>query len=113
MAKYHRQVSLLQMGYTDERILDGLILNKVTVQEAARLGLGASEEEVRDRIAKTFSDASGKLTLTDASGKLDMSKYQERVGDVGQFERGVAEDIAREKLEADSPLTTCRARSGW
>ena len=33
-------------------------------------------------------------------GKLDMSKYQERVGDVGVFERGVAEDIAREKLEA-------------
>ena len=29
-----------------------------------------------------------------------MSKYQERVGDVGVFERGVAEDIAREKLEA-------------
>jgi peptidyl-prolyl cis-trans isomerase D len=99
-SRFGGQVSLLQMGYTDERILDGLILNKVTVQEAARLGLGASEEEVRDRIAKTFSDASGKLTLTDASGKLDMSKYQERVGDVGQFERGVAEDIAREKLEA-------------
>src|SRR5438876_5376599 len=99
-SRFGGQVSLLQMGYTDERILDGLILNKVTVQEAARLGLGASEAEVRDRIAKTFSDASGKLTLTDASGKLDMSKYQERVGDVGQFERGVAEDIAREKLEA-------------
>src|SRR5260370_37609597 len=29
-----------------------------------------------------------------------MSKYQERVGDVPTFERGVAEDIAREKLEA-------------
>jgi peptidyl-prolyl cis-trans isomerase D len=99
-SRFGGQVSLLQMGYTDERILDGLILNKVTVQEAARLGLGASEEEVIDRIAKTFRDASGKLTLTDASGKLDMSKYQERVGDVGQFERGVAEDIAREKLEA-------------
>jgi len=64
------------------------------------LGLNASETEVKERIAKIFSDASGKLTITDASGKLDMSKYQERVGDVGVFERGVAEDIAREKLEA-------------
>jgi peptidyl-prolyl cis-trans isomerase D len=88
------------MGYTDDRILSGLILKKLTVQEAERLGLGASEAEVKERIAKTFSDASGKLTLLDASGKLDMSKYQERVGDVVTFERGVAEDIAREKLEA-------------
>ncbi len=47
-----------------------------------------------------FSDPSGKFLLTDASGKLDMSKYQQRVGDVAGFERGVAEDIAREKLEA-------------
>src|SRR5258708_36366647 len=88
------------MGYTAERMLPGLILKKLTVQEAERLGLGASEAEVKERIAKTFSDANGKLTLLDASGKLDMSKYQERVGDVPTFERGVAEDIAREKLEA-------------
>jgi peptidyl-prolyl cis-trans isomerase D len=100
ISRYGGQISLTQMGYTDERILNELILKKVTVQEAARLGLGASEAEVKDRIAKTFSDLSGKLTIVDASGKLDMSKYQERVGDVGVFERGVAEDIAGEKLEA-------------
>jgi len=91
---------LTQMGYTDDRILDGLIMKKVTVQEAERLGLGASEAEVKEKIAKMFIDPSGKFLLADASGKLDMSKYQERVGDVGVFERGVAEDIAREKLEA-------------
>jgi len=99
-SRFGGQISLTQMGYTDERILDGMILKKLTVQEAERLGLGASEIEVRERIAKTFRDASGKLTLVDASGKLDMSKYQERVGDIAAFERGVAEDIAREKLEA-------------
>ncbi len=101
-SRFGGQISLLQMGYTDERILTGLILKKLTVQEAERLGLGASEAEVKERIAKTFSDASGKLTLLDASGRLDMSKYQERVpgGDVSAFERGVAEEIAREKLEA-------------
>lgn len=99
-SRFGGQISLIQMGYTDDRILSGLILKKLTVQEAERLGLGASEAEVKERIAKTFSDASGKLTLLDASGKLDMSKYQERVGDVAAFERGVAEDIAREKLEA-------------
>jgi peptidyl-prolyl cis-trans isomerase D len=99
-SRFGGQVSLTQMGYTDDRILDDLISKKVTVLEAERLGLGASEAEVRDRIAKTFSDPTGKFLLADASGKLDMSKYQERVGDVNAFERSVAEDIAGEKLEA-------------
>src|ERR1700694_4914313 len=99
-SRFGGQVSLAQMGYTDERMLDGLILKKVTAQEAARLGLGASETEVKERIAKMFSDPSGKFLLTDAAGELEMGKNQERVGDVGVLERGVAEDIAREKLEA-------------
>jgi len=73
-SRFGGQVSLTQMGYTDERILDGLISKKVTLLEAERLGLGASEAEVKDRITKTFSDPNGKFLLTDASGKLDMSK---------------------------------------
>lgn len=99
-SRFGGQVSLTQMGYTDERILDGLVAKKVALLEAERLGLGASKAEVADRITRTFSDPNGKFLLTDAAGKLDMSKYQERVGDVNVFERGVAEDIAREKLEA-------------
>jgi len=99
-ARFGGQISLAQMGYTDDKILDGLIQRKVALLEAKRLGLEASTAEVNERIRKNFSDASGKLTLLDASGKLDMSKYQQRVGDVAAFERGVAEDIAREKLEA-------------
>jgi peptidyl-prolyl cis-trans isomerase D len=98
--RFGGQISLMQMGYTDDKILDGLIQKKIAVQEARRLGLDASAAEVNERIRKTFSDAAGKLTLLDASGKLDMAKYQQRVGDVAAFERDVAEDIAREKLEA-------------
>src|SRR5215831_4978700 len=75
-SRFGGQISLAQMGYTDDKILDSLILKKVTVQEAQRLGLGASDSEVRDRIWKMFSDPSGKLLLADGSGKLDMSKYQ-------------------------------------
>ena len=97
-SRFGGQISLSQMGYTDDRILDGLIQKKVALTEARRLGLEASTAEVNDRIRKTFSDSGGKLTLLDASGKLDMAKYQQRVGDVAAFERGVAEDIAREKL---------------
>src|SRR2546428_223215 len=99
-SQFGGQISLMQMGYTDEKILDGLILKKVAVLEARRLGLGASEGEVKERIANTFRDPTGKFLLLDASGKFDMSRYQERVGDIAMFERGVAEDIAREKLEA-------------
>jgi peptidyl-prolyl cis-trans isomerase D len=99
-SQFGAQMSLAQMGLTDQRILDGLVGRKVTAQEAERLGLGASEGEVKEKIAKMFSDASGKFLLTDSSGKFDMSRYQERVGDVTAFERSVAEDIAREKLEA-------------
>src|SRR5712692_4431632 len=66
--RFGGQISLSQMGYTDDKILDGLIEKKVAVQEARRLGLDASESEVKERIAKTFSDPSGKFLLTDASG---------------------------------------------
>jgi peptidyl-prolyl cis-trans isomerase D len=99
-SRFGGQISLARMGYTDEKILDGLISKKVVSQEAERLGLGASETEIRERVANLFRDPSGKFLLVDASGRFDMSKYQERVGDPVIFERGVAEDIAREKLEA-------------
>src|SRR5256885_1506388 len=100
LSRFGGQISLSQMGFSDDKILEELIQRKIAVQEARRLGLEASPVEVNDRIRKTFSDAGGKLTLLDASGKLDMAKYEQRVGDVAAFERGVAEDIARDKLEA-------------
>ena len=79
MARFGGQVSLARMGYTDTKILDGLIAKKVISQEADRLSLGASSAEIKDRIATMFRDPSGKFLLTDASGKFDMSKYQERL----------------------------------
>src|SRR5437899_3932807 len=99
-SRFGGQISLMQMGYSDDKILDELIQRKIAVQEGRRLGLESSPAEINERIRKTVRDASGKLTLLDASGKLDMAKYEQRVGDVAAFERGVAEDIAREKLEA-------------
>jgi peptidyl-prolyl cis-trans isomerase D len=93
-------ISLARLGLTDEKILERLIATRIAVQEAERLGLGASESEVRERISTMFRDLSGKLTIADSAGKLDMAKYQERVGDVPSFEQRVAADIAREKLEA-------------
>ena len=99
-SRFGGQINLARMGYTDEKILDGMIGAHVTGLEAERLGLGASESEIRERIANMFRDPAGKFLLVDASGKFDLSKYQERVGDIPAFERGIANDIAREKLEA-------------
>ena len=88
-SQFGGQISLARLGLTDDKILDGLIQRKIAVQEARRLGLDASPAEVNERIRKTFSDAGGKLTFVDASGNLDMAKYEQRVGDVAAFERGV------------------------
>jgi len=99
-ARFGAQMNLARMGYSDAKILDGIIAKRVISQEAARLGLGASEGEVKERIAEMFRDPTGKFLLVDSAGKFDMSKYEQRVGDIPAFERSVAEDIAREKLEA-------------
>src|SRR5437667_401583 len=97
------QMSLAQLG-GDQRLLDGLIHDGVVTAEANRLGLGASDAEVSERIFKQYSDASGKFLFTDASGKPDFQKYKDSVtatrGDWQKFEHSVAGTIAREKLEA-------------
>src|SRR5437762_3384921 len=97
------QMSLAQLG-GDQRLLDGLIRDRVVTAEANRLSLGASDVEVSERIFKQYSDASGKFLFTDASGKPDFQKYKDSVtatrGDWQKFEHSVAGSIAREKLEA-------------
>jgi peptidyl-prolyl cis-trans isomerase D len=98
------QMSLAQLG-GDQRLLDGLIRDRVVTAEAARLSLAASEAEVSERIYKQYTDpSSGKFLFTDASGRPDFQKYKDSVtatrGDWQKFEHSVADSIAREKLEA-------------
>jgi peptidyl-prolyl cis-trans isomerase D len=87
-----------------KRILDGLITARVISQEAARLNLAASKDELVERSFKQFTDPSGKFMYTDKSGKVDEKKYQEdlnkRYGGVEKFERGIRDAIAQEKLRA-------------
>jgi peptidyl-prolyl cis-trans isomerase D len=97
------QISLAQLG-GNKRFLEGLIRDRVVSQEAARLGLAASEAEVRERLIKQFSDPTGKFVFVGADGKLDSKRYNEavtqRYGDVEKFERSVRDAIAQEKLRA-------------
>ncbi len=72
-------------------LLNQLIRQRVMVQEAKRLGLTASDEELVAIIREQNKDA---------SGKVDVEKYKQRVGDVARFEERVRDSIMVDKLRA-------------
>ena len=76
--------------------LDGLIRGRVVVQEAERLGLGASDGELRERLVKQFTDASGQFVGYDRYKESVVARY----GDVESFENEMRNMIASEKLRA-------------
>jgi peptidyl-prolyl cis-trans isomerase D len=90
------QFSLAQVGMTSDRILDQAINSRIAVQEARRLGLTASDEEVRDTIARQFSDP--------ASGAFDVKRYKDYVvrnyGGVALYEQSVRDALAAGKLRS-------------
>lgn len=89
------RVNLAQLG-GNKRFLDGLISKHVISQEAERLGLAASDEELREKIRKQFSDSSGQF--------IGFARYKEsvttRYGDIEKFENEIRSEIALEKLRA-------------
>jgi peptidyl-prolyl cis-trans isomerase D len=89
------QINMAALG-GDRRFLDGLIRDRIIGQEAARLGLAASDAEVADAIRKRFSDASGKF--------IGLDKYKEavvaRYGSIDRFEKQVRDQVAGDKLQA-------------
>jgi len=93
MQMFGGRVSMAQLGGY-KRFVDGLIRDRVVSQEAARLGLSASDAEVAEKIRKQFSDASGQF--------IGMERYQQsvvsRYGDIESFERTVRDEIAQDKL---------------
>ena len=95
MQMFGGRVSMAQLGGY-KRFVDGLIRDRVVAQEATRLGLAASDAEVREKLFKQFSDGSGQF--------VGMQRYREsvtaRYGDVEAFERTVRDEIAQQKLKA-------------
>ena len=89
------RISIAQLG-GNKTLLDGLIRSRIINQEAERLEFGASDGEVRDRIVKQFTDASGQFVGIDRYKELVAARY----GDLGTFEQELRNDIAREKLQA-------------
>jgi peptidyl-prolyl cis-trans isomerase D len=92
---FGNRINLAQLG-GNKRFLDGLISKQVISQEAARLGLSASDGELRERIRKQFSDAAGNF--------IGFDRYKEsvtaRYGDIEKFESDIRDEIAQEKLRA-------------
>jgi peptidyl-prolyl cis-trans isomerase D len=89
------RVSMAQLGGY-KRFVDGLIRNRVVSQEAARLGLGASDAEVSEKIRKEFSDASGVFVGFERYKQSVTSRY----GDIESFEKSKRDEIAQDKLRA-------------
>ena len=89
------RISLAQLG-GNKRFLEGLINKQVIAQEAARLGLSASDAELAERIRKQFADASGNFVGFDRYKESVTARY----GDIEKFENDIRDDIAQEKLRA-------------
>ncbi len=81
----------------DRRMLDGLIRSRLISQEAARLGLSPSDEEVRARVIKNFTNpADGKFIGEEKYKQQAISQF----GSIERFERQVRDALSEEKLEA-------------
>jgi peptidyl-prolyl cis-trans isomerase D len=89
------RVNLAQLG-GNKRFLDGIIGRHVIAQEAERLGLGASDAELADKIRKRYADASGNFVGFDRYKEIVVSQY----GDLESFENEIRDEIAQEKLRA-------------
>jgi peptidyl-prolyl cis-trans isomerase D len=89
------RVNLAQLG-GNKRFLESLISKLVISQEAARLGLGASDAEVAERIRKQYVDSSGQFVGYDRYKESITARY----GDIEKFEDEIRADIAQEKLRA-------------
>src|SRR6185436_17262714 len=92
---FGNRINLAQLG-GNKRFLDGLISKQVISQEAARLGLSASDAELADRIRKQFSDSSGNFVGFDRYKESVTARY----GDIEKFENDIRDEIAQEKLRA-------------
>jgi len=92
---FGNRVNLAQLG-GNKRFLEGIIGRHVMAQEAERLGLGASDAELADKIYKRYADASGKFVGLDRYKEIVVSQY----GDVESFENEMRDEIAQEKLRA-------------
>lgn len=93
LSRAYSGIDLSQLGIDEQRLLDGLIRDRVTTQEATRLGLGVSDDELRARIREIFTEG-GQFV----GGERYAKAAAERYGSVARFERDLRDEIASKKL---------------
>ena len=102
-SRYGDQISLAQLGLTNERILDGVIRKKIIEQEALRLSLAPSQADVASEIRKQFRDpTTGQYVNVDPDKNPE--RYREiavsQSGDVERFEQQFWDQLAYRNLKA-------------
>ena len=102
-SRYGGQISLAQLGLTNERILDGVIQKKIIEQEASRLSLAPSQADVAAEIRKQFRDpVTGQYVNVDPD--KDPERYRQiavsQSGDVERFEQQFRDQLAYRNLKA-------------
>ena len=102
-SRYGGQISLAQLGLTNERILDGVIEKKIIAQEATRSELYPSQADVANEIRKQFRDpATGQYVNLDPD--KDPERYRQiavsQSGDVERFEQQFRDQLALRNLKA-------------
>lgn len=86
---------LLKQLRVNESVFRGLVERKVLIQEADRLGLQASDEEVKERILEMpYFQKNGKFDLLTYKQMLEANAYSP-----GSFERVVRSDLSAQRLE--------------
>jgi peptidyl-prolyl cis-trans isomerase D len=95
LERFGGQINIARLG-GNRRLLDGLISQQVIAQEAARLGLAASDAELAERLRKQFSDATGAFVGYERYKETVSARYR----DVETYENNMRDDIALEKLRA-------------
>jgi len=95
MQMYGGRMSMAAFG-GNKRFLESLISKRVIVQEAERLGLAASDAELKEKLMKQFSDASGQFVGYDRYKDSIVGRY----GDVESYEKEVRDSISTERLRA-------------
>jgi peptidyl-prolyl cis-trans isomerase D len=102
-SRYGGQISLAQLGLTNESILEGVIQKKIIEQEAERLSLSPSQAEVAAEIRKQFRDpATGQYVNLDPD--KDPERYRQiavsQSGDVERFEQQFRDQLSYRNLKA-------------
>ncbi len=77
-------------------IVDGLIKDKIVIQEAKKLGFDTSDQELKAKILENFKPQDGK--------PFDQKVYEQnavqRSGSIAKFEQNMRDGITSEKLQA-------------